>query len=51
MYLSELNGYIYHETTGVWSFNLLDWYSVVLPFDVQLWLFIAFFFGFVIRKY
>jgi len=42
-------GYIYHETTGVWSFNLLDWYSVVLPFDVQLWLFIAFFFGFAVK--
>jgi len=42
-------GYIYHETTGTWSFNLLDWYSVVLPFDVQFWLFIAFFFGFAVK--
>ena len=31
-------GYIYQQTTGVWSFNVLDWYSVILPFDVQLWL-------------
>ena len=42
-------GYVYHETTGVWSFNLLDWYSAVLPFDLQLWLFIAFFFGFAVK--
>jgi NADH-quinone oxidoreductase subunit M len=42
-------GYIFHETTGVWSFSLLDWYNVVLPFDLQLWLFIAFFFGFAVK--
>ena len=42
-------GYIYHETTGVWSFSLLDWYNIVLPFDLQLWIFIAFFFGFAVK--
>ena len=42
-------GYVYHETTGVWSFSLFDWNSVVLPFDLQLWLFIAFFFGFAVK--
>ncbi|MDY0052245.1 MAG: proton-conducting transporter membrane subunit, partial [Aliarcobacter sp.] len=42
-------GYVYHETTGVWSFSLLAWYSVVLPFDLQLWLFIAFFIGFAVK--
>ncbi len=42
-------GYIFYQTTGVWSFNLLDWYGVILPFDVQLWLFIAFFFGFAVK--
>ena len=42
-------GYVYHEATGTWSFNLLDWYGAVLPFDVQLWLFIAFFFGFAVK--
>ncbi len=42
-------GYVYHETTGTWSFNLLDWYGAILPFDVQLWLFIAFFFGFAVK--
>ena len=42
-------GYVFHETTGVWSFSLLDWYNIVLPFDLQLWLFIAFFFGFAVK--
>ena len=42
-------GYVYHEATGVWSFSLADWNSVILPFDLQLWLFIAFFFGFAVK--
>lgn len=42
-------GYLYHQETSVWSFNLLDWYTVPLSFDVQLWLFIAFFFGFAVK--
>lgn len=42
-------GYVYHETTGVWSFSLFDWNNIVLPFDLQLWLFIAFFFGFAVK--
>ncbi|MFZ9659138.1 MAG: NADH-quinone oxidoreductase subunit M [Arcobacteraceae bacterium] len=42
-------GYIYSEATGVWSFNLLDWYMLQLPLDMQLWLFAAFFFGFAIK--
>lgn len=42
-------GYVYHETTGVWSFSLYDWNNIVLPFDLQLWLFIAFFFGFAVK--
>ena len=42
-------GYIFHEATGIWSFNFLDWNSIVLPFDMQLWLFIAFFFGFAVK--
>ena len=42
-------GYIYHEATGVWSFSFLDWNNVILPFDMQLWLFIAFFFGFAVK--
>ena len=42
-------GYVYFQTTGTWSFSLLDWNSIILPFDVQLWLFIAFFFGFAVK--
>jgi len=42
-------GYVYFQTTGNWSFNLQDWYMLQLPFDMQLWLFVAFFFGFAIK--
>ena len=42
-------GYIFQEATGVWSFNLLDWYMLQLPFDMQMWLFVAFFLGFAIK--
>ncbi len=42
-------GYIYAEATGVWSFNLLDWYMLQLPVNMQLWLFVAFFLGFAIK--
>ncbi len=42
-------GYVYFQTTGTWSFNLQDWYMLQLPFDMQLWLFVAFFFGFAIK--
>ena len=41
--------FIYHSTTGVWSFSLTDWYSLILPFDVQKYLFWAFFLGFAIK--
>ena len=42
-------GYVFYETTGTWSFSLLGWNSVILPVDLQLWLFIAFFFGFAVK--
>ncbi len=42
-------GYVYSVTTGSWSFNLLDWNMLILPFDMQLWLFVAFFLGFAIK--
>jgi len=41
--------YIYHNMTGIWSFAITDWYSLVLPLDYQLWLFAAFFLGFAIK--
>ena len=42
-------GYVYYQTTGTWSFALYDWMNVNLPFDLQLWLFLAFFFGFAVK--
>jgi NADH-quinone oxidoreductase subunit M len=41
--------YVYHNLTGVWSFAITDWYTLVLPVNYQLWLFAAFFFGFAIK--
>jgi NADH-quinone oxidoreductase subunit M len=41
--------FIYHETTGVWSFAITDWHMLILPFDLQFWLFLAFFMGFAIK--
>jgi NADH-quinone oxidoreductase subunit M len=41
--------FIYHETTGVWSFAITDWHMLILPFDLQFWLFLAFFIGFAIK--
>ncbi|MDR1614116.1 MAG: NADH-quinone oxidoreductase subunit M [Campylobacteraceae bacterium] len=42
-------GYLYHEVSGVWSFSLIDWESLPLSYNVQLWLFGAFFLGFAIK--
>ena len=41
--------YIYFQTTGNWSFSLLDWNMLMLPFNMQMWLFVAFFAGFAIK--
>jgi len=41
--------YIYHDLTTVWSFAITDWYALVLPVNIQLWLFAAFFIGFAIK--
>jgi NADH-quinone oxidoreductase subunit M len=41
--------YIYSQATGTWSFSLIEWYRLQLPFDYQLWLFGAFFLGFAIK--
>ena len=42
-------GYQYFIATGSWSFAIPDWHLLVLPFDMQLWLFGAFFLGFAIK--
>jgi NADH-quinone oxidoreductase subunit M len=41
--------YFYHVESGVWSFNILDWYTLTLTQDQQFWLFLAFFAGFAIK--
>ncbi|MDR3346869.1 MAG: NADH-quinone oxidoreductase subunit M [Campylobacteraceae bacterium] len=41
--------FLYHKTSGVWSFSFLDWQTLDVPFGVQLWLFGAFFLGFAIK--
>ncbi|MEA1916826.1 MAG: NADH-quinone oxidoreductase subunit M [Campylobacterota bacterium] len=41
--------YFYYQATGMWSFSLLEWYRLVLPENIQLWLFAAFFMGFAIK--
>ena len=41
--------YFYFQATGQWSFSILEWYRLVLPQDLQLWLFAAFFLGFAIK--
>jgi NADH-quinone oxidoreductase subunit M len=41
--------YLYYQAAGVWSFSITDWHMLILPFDLQLWLFVAFFAGFAIK--
>jgi len=41
--------YFYYQASGEWSFALLDWYRLILPENLQLWLFAAFFIGFAIK--
>ena len=41
---------LYHDTTGVWSFSILDWHQLqILNMNMQNWLFVAFFLGFAIK--
>lgn len=42
-------GYVYFQATGNWSFSIMDWNMLMLPYNMQLWLFIAFFLGFAIK--
>jgi len=41
--------YIYHSVSGSWSFAITDWYALILPYDVEKYLFWAFFLGFAIK--
>ncbi len=42
-------GYFFYRANGVWSFSLIEWYSLQLPINIQLWLFVGFFLGFAIK--
>ena len=41
--------YFYYQATGQWSFSILEWYRLILPENIQYWLFAAFFMGFAIK--
>lgn len=42
--------YYYFDVSGVWTFSLLEWYSIsAIPHNLQLWLFIAFFAGLAVK--
>jgi NADH-quinone oxidoreductase subunit M len=41
--------YVYFQATGTWSFSLANWNMLMLPYNMQLWLFVAFFAGFAIK--
>ena len=41
--------HLYHEAHGVWSFAITDWQNFTIPFNLQLWIFAAFFIGFAVK--
>ncbi len=41
--------FLYHDSTGVWSFSIAAWQAFPFTYTDQLWLFAAFFFGFAIK--
>ena len=48
--LGILTLYFYqHSATGVWSFDVLGFYQLGVPADLQNWIFLAFFIGFAIK--
>lgn len=42
-------GYLFYSSTGYWSFNILDWYNLSLPLEVQIWLFLGFFLSIAVK--
>lgn len=42
-------GYLCYQKSGVFSFNLLDWYKLGIGENAQIWLFLAFFFAFGVK--
>ena len=41
--------FLYHDTTGIWTFSIVAWQNYAFTYTDQLWLFAAFFFGFAIK--
>ncbi len=41
--------YLYYLATGTISFSIPDWHRLILPYDYQIWLFLAFFIGMAIK--
>jgi NADH-quinone oxidoreductase subunit M len=42
-------GYMYYEATGILTFDILSYYGIGLPANIQMWLFLAFFVAFAIK--
>lgn len=42
-------GYLYFISTGHWSFDIADWYNLILPFHIQIWLFLTFFISIAVK--
>jgi NADH-quinone oxidoreductase subunit M len=50
MLLGIISLYLYNGAqTGVYTFNILEFYKLNLPADMQWWIFLAFFLGFAIK--
>ena len=50
MLLGILAVYFYHhEVTGVYSFDITRFHELNMPFDLQWWIFLAFFLGFAVK--
>jgi NADH-quinone oxidoreductase subunit M len=50
MLLGILALYFYaHQTTGAWTFDVTEYYKFALPYNMQWWIFLAFFLGFAIK--
>ena len=41
--------FYYHQVTGVYSFDITEFHRLNLPFNLQWWIFLAFFLGFAIK--
>ena len=41
--------YFYKQNYGVLSFNMIEWQTLNLPLNLQIWMFLAFAFGFAIK--